>query len=301
MSPAEKKPIKVGRRTLQVSNYDKTLFPDGAFTKGNLIEYYEQVAPLMLPHLRDRPVALKRFPDGIGKGGFYQKDASSHFPEWIKTVRVEKEGGSLNQVLCNDAATLLFLAGQAAVEFHVWTSRADRILEPDQIVFDFDPPDGILFSEVKKAASRMKALLEEIEMAAFLKTTGSRGLHVVTPIRREEKYETVQGFARDVAGMLAAQYPDKLTVEVRKAKRKERIFIDVGRNAYAQHAVAAYSVRALPSAPVAMPLDWSELSGSKLRPDLFTIENAAKRIESDPWKGWRRMARSIPDITDRGT
>lgn len=300
MSPAEKKPVKVGRRTLQVSNYDKTLFPDAGITKGNLIEYYEQVAPLMLAGLRDRPVALKRFPDGIAKGGFYQKDASAHFPEWVETVTVQKEGGTLNQVLCNDAASLVYLAGQAAIEFHVWTSRADRILEPDQIVFDFDPPEDVSFPDVKKAASEMKALLEEVGLAAFLKTTGSRGLHVVTPIRREHEFEEVLRFARDLAGVLAAKHPDKLTVEVRKAKRKARIFIDVGRNAYAQHAVAAYSVRALPSAPVSMPLDWSELSGSKLRPDLFTVSNAVKRMESDPWKGWRRMARSLPVNTGRG-
>lgn len=290
---------KVGRRTLQISNFDKILFPDVGISKGQLIDYYAQVAPVMIPYLKDRPLALKRYPDGVESFGFYQKEASDHFPQWIKTARITKEGGNLNQVLCNDEPTLIYLAGQAAIEFHIWTSRVDRIDKPDQIVFDFDPPDDGAFREVKKAAVQMRDLLEGLGLSTFLKTTGSRGLHVVVPLRRESTYETVRTFADDVAKLLADRHPKKLTIEYRKNKRMGRIFIDVGRNAYAQHAVAPYSVRARPNAPVAAPLDWSELSGSKLRADGFTVRSVIKRLSDDPWVQWPGKAGSLAAAAKR--
>jgi bifunctional non-homologous end joining protein LigD len=162
---------KVGRRTLQISNFGKVLFPDIGLTKGQLIDYYERVSPLMIPHVRNRPLTLRRYPDGVQAFGFYQKDASDHFPEWIKTENIRKEGGDLNQVLCNDLATLLYLVGLAAIEFHIWNSKVDKIEKPDQVVFDFDPPTEGSFGEVKKAALQMKKHLEDLGLTTFVKTT----------------------------------------------------------------------------------------------------------------------------------
>jgi bifunctional non-homologous end joining protein LigD len=290
---------RVGRRTLQISNFGKVLFPQIGLTKGKLIDYYEHVSPLMVPHLKNRPLTLRRYPDGVESFGFYQKDASGHFPEWIRTENIQKEDGTLNQVLCNDPATLLYLVGQAAIEFHIWTSKVDRIEKPDQIVFDFDPPDDGVFGDVKKAAKAMKNLLENLGLSTVIKTTGSRGLHVIAPIKRELPYEGVRSFADRVAILLAEQDPKKLTIEVRKNKRMDRIFIDVGRNAYAQHAVAPYSVRAKTNAPVATPIDWSELSNSKLRADTFTAKTVLKRISDDPWADWNKKAGSVKGALKR--
>lgn len=290
---------KVGRRILQISNFGKVLFPTIGLTKGRLIDYYEQVSPLMIPHLKNRPLTLRRYPDGVEAFGFYQKDASDHFPEWIRTENIQKDGGDLNQVLCNDLATLLYLVGQAAIEFHIWTSRVDKIERPDHIVFDFDPPDDGVFADVKKAALGMKDFLEHLGLSTFVKTTGSRGLHVIAPIRRELPYMGVRSFADRVATIVAGRESSKLTIEVRKNKRMGRIFIDVGRNAYAQHAVAPYSVRPKPNAPVATPLDWSELKSPKLRADTFTTKTALKRLNDDPWADWNKKAGSLKGALKR--
>jgi bifunctional non-homologous end joining protein LigD len=286
---SDKRSVKVGRRTVEVSNPDKVLYPDDGITKGDLVDYYRRVAEFMLPHLRDRPVAMERYPDGIDGQRIFQKDVPDHFPDWIDRVKVEKEGGELQQVVCEGAATLAYLANQACITPHVWLSRADRPDHPDQLIFDLDPA-GDDFEEARVAALWLRSLLEELELPSYAKTTGGKGIHLTVPLDRRADFDTVRGFARDVAEELARRHPDRLTTEQRKDKRKGRLYLDAMRNAYAQTAVPPYAVRARPGATVAAPLDWSEVEDGSLRPSRFTISSILDRLEQadDPWKDLRR-------------
>jgi bifunctional non-homologous end joining protein LigD len=286
--------IRAGRRRIEISHPDKAMFPEVGLTKLDLARHYALVAPAMVPLVRDHPVAMHAFPGGVERPGYFMKDVPDHFPDWIPRVTVKKRGGSLTHVLSNDAATLVYLANQNCVTPHIWTSRADRPRQPDRIVFDLDPP-GTRFADVRAAARTLGEMLRSIGLEAFAMTTGSRGLHVVTPIRRGPDYEEVHAFSRTVARLLAGHDPKRLTTEFHKAKRGERIYVDVGRNAYAQHAVAPYAVRPRPTAPVAAPLRWDELGERGLRPDGWTIATIGARLDSagDPWSGFRGAARSL--------
>ena len=279
---------------VEVSRPRKLLFPDDGVTKGDLAHYYERVAEYMLPHVKGRPVSMQRFPDGIGGYGFFHKDVPDHFPDWIRRVQVDKRGGTVTHAVIWDADTLVYLADQGTITPHVWLSRMDRVRRPDRLVVDLDPsvPD---FAAVRRAARAAGGLLEELGLAPFAMATGSRGLHVWTPLRREGDFDEVKAFARDAARLLASRHPDELTTEARKAKRGDRILLDVARNAYAQTAVPPYAVRARAGAPVATPLEWKELSDSRLRPDRFTVRNLFRRLASkgDPWAEMGSHARGL--------
>jgi bifunctional non-homologous end joining protein LigD len=288
--------VRAGRRSIDITHADRVVFPEAKVTKLGLARHYAAVAPFMVPHVRDRPLAVQSFPQGVAGKGFFVKNAAKHFPDWIRTAHVPKrEGGALTQVLANDAPTLVYLAGQNAITPHIWTSRADRLEQPDRVVFDLDPATS-KFAEVRAAARSLGDLLRDLGFEPFTMTTGSRGLHVVVALRRRADYATVNAWARDVGARFAATAPDRLTTEFRIAKRAERLFVDVHRNAYAQHAVAPYAVRALPIAPVATPLHWDELSDRSLRPQSWTVKTIQARLDSegDPWKGIAKTARSLP-------
>jgi bifunctional non-homologous end joining protein LigD len=276
--------VRVDRREVEISRPEKVLFPDDGITKGDLIEYYARIAPRMLPHLRDRPLTLERYPNGINTKRFFQKEVSSYFPKWIRTVTVEKVGGTVTHVVCNDTATLVYLANQACVTPHIFLSRIDKLDVPDQLVFDLDPQADD-FEVVKSTALDFKQLLDELELPAFLKTTGSRGLHVVVPLKRRENYDAVRAFGRDLAGIIVSRAPRARTMETLKANRGDRVFIDTNRNGYAQLVAPAYAVRAKKGAPVSVPLDWGELGKKGLRSNSFTIRNIFERLEKarDPW------------------
>jgi bifunctional non-homologous end joining protein LigD len=295
---------RYGRRSVDTSNEDKVLFPEAGLTKGQLIDYYERIADEILPHLRERPLVLQRFPDGIGEEGFYQKQVGDYFPDWITTVRVDvsRSDGRQELVVCDAKATLGYLANQACIALHAWLSRTDRIDHPDMLVVDLDPPGEKDFEAARTAALRVRALLEdELDVACFAKLTGSKGVHVVAPLDRSADFDTVRGFASDAMALLAARHPDALTTEQRKNKRRGRVYLDVGRNAYGQTAVAPWSVRPLPEAPVAATVQWSDLERSGIGPRDFTVQNVFRRIASreDPWSGWRRRARSIAPARER--
>lgn len=287
---------RFGRYSVELSNTEKVLFPDGGITKGDLIQYYRKVSEVMLPHLEDRPLTLHRFPDGLSEDGFYQQNASDYFPDWIateKAPRSGKKGGSVNHVLCNNQATLVYLANQAAITLHGWASRVPRLHEPDRLIFDLDPSaEG--FAAVRRAARQVAELMEDVGLSPFVMTTGSRGLHVVAPLRRDADFDEVRALAREMAGILAARHEDSLTVEQRKNKRRGRIYLDVMRNAYGQTAVMPYTVRALPGAPVATPLSLDELGDAKLAPQRWNIGNISRRLgqKKDPWRAIGRHAAS---------
>jgi bifunctional non-homologous end joining protein LigD len=288
--------IRAGRRRVAISHARRVLFPETGLTKLDLARYYAEVAEAMVPHVRDRPLALHSFPEGIDGAGYFQKDRPHHFPDWVPTARVPRRaGGTVTQVLGNDAATLAYLAGQNAITPHIWTARADRLEQPDRIVFDLDPSPTQDFAEVRAAARALGELLRDLGLEPFAMTTGSRGLHVDVALRRGAVYEDVHAFARAVAERLADRHPAALTVEVRRDRRGERIFLDTGRNAYAQHAVAPYAIRARSGAPVATPLVWDELSDERLDPRGWTLVTIGDRLAEtgDPWARITRGAREL--------
>ena len=288
--------VTVGRRRVPFSHPDKALFSDPQITKRQLGEYYERVAEAMLPHVRGRPLALQAFPNGIEETGFFMKSVPRYFPEWIATATVPKRGGTLTQVLATGPATLVYLAGQNVITPHIWLSRADEPEQPDRLIVDFDPSPGVGFAAVRAAARDAGARLRDAGLATFAMVTGSRGIHVVSPLRRGPSFGDVHAYARAIAEAMVADDPKRLTLEWRKADRGARIYVDVNRINYAQHAVAPYGVRPRPGAPVAMPIAWEELSDPKLAPDRWTIANAVDRLrsEGDQWKGIARQARKLP-------
>jgi bifunctional non-homologous end joining protein LigD len=285
----------VSPRKVDIPRPEKVLFPDSGVTKADLASYYERVAPEMLPHVGDRALNLWLFPDGIEKRPIVRQQMPDHFPEWIGRVTVPKKGGSVTHAVVKDAAGLVYLAGQACITPHIWLSRVDRLDRPDRIVFDLDPSTEN-FNDVRAAARELGSFLEEeLGLVPFAMTTGSRGIHVVTPIRRDCDFDFARAFSRQVARVMAARDPKRLTVEQRKNKRGDRILVDVARNAYAQTAVPPYAVRPKPGAPVATPLEWSELSNTRLGPQNWNVRNLFRRLErdGDRWQGFARSARSL--------
>lgn len=277
--------MRVGRYTVATSNEHFVLFPESGLTKGDLIAYYNRIAPIMLVHTRKRPISMQRFPYGIAHEGFFHKDAPAYFPPWItRFPSCRKDGTRINYVVCDHAATLVYLANQACITIHTWPSKVDDINTPDRIIFDLDPSDGD-FGLLQKTALALRDFLAELALNAFVMTTGSRGLHVVVPIRRHDSFELVHSFAHDVARVFVARNPAALTLEIRKIKRDTRIFIDIMRNTQGQTSVAPYAVRPRSHAPVATPLAWSELPDCNLRSDTYTIKNIFRRLEmlGDPW------------------
>jgi len=292
--------MRVGRRTIELSNRDKVFFPVDNITKGDLIDYYYKISESMLPHLKARPVIMHRFPDGIDGEGFYQQEISDYFPEWIDRITVKKEGGTISHAVCQSAATLVYLANQACVTPHVWLSKKDGLDYPDLMVFDLDPPADD-FEPVRHAAHLLRRFLDELGIESFVKITGSRGLHVIVPLDRSAGFEEVRNVARNVARALVERESGRLTIEQRKEKRGGRVFIDYSRNSYGLAVVAPYAVRAKPGAPVATPVDWDELEDKELTSQSYTIKNIFRRIshKQDPWQQMGRKAHSLSKAEQR--
>lgn len=278
-----------------VSHPDRVVFPDIGLTKGELVDYYRRVAPHALPHLRGRPLTMEIFPKGAAERGAFVKERRKHFPEWVGSTTVAKRGGSLVMPVVDTADALVYLANQGLVTPHVWLSRADRPDHPDRLVFDLDP-SGDDFDLVRRTALELRDLLADLGLVPYVKTTGSRGLHVMTPLERSSTTADVRAFAEAVARLLVERHPDDLTVEFSKVDREGRLFLDVLRNGPAQTEVAAYGVRARGGAPVATPLEWDEVKDSSLTADRWTVRNVFRRLgrRDDPWAHVDRDARPLP-------
>jgi bifunctional non-homologous end joining protein LigD len=292
MTARQAQSVTVGGIEVGLSRTDKDLFPADGITKGDLVGYYQDLAGRMLPYLAGRPLVMARYPDGITGQRLFQKNVPGYFPDWITRTEVAKQDGSLHHVVCDKPATLVYLANQACIEMHIFTSRIGRLDRPDQVVFDLDPPDADHFGEARRAALELRDLLEgELDLTAFVKTTGGKGLHVHVALRAEEDFGQVRGFARQASAVLAARNPDLVTLEQRRDSRASRIYADVMRNAYAQTVVAPYSVRARPGAPVAVPLHWEELDGDT-EPGMLTLRTVRRWLDrpgrGDPWAGLTR-------------
>jgi bifunctional non-homologous end joining protein LigD len=279
---------------VEITHPDRVLFPADGITKGDLVAYYTDIAGAMVPHLRGRPLTLWRYPRGIDQNGFVQQDFADSLPDWMGRVRVAKEDGTVVHPTADRRDALRWLANQNCVIVHAWLSKRDRLRTPDRIVFDLDPTVDD-FAVVKATARTVADVLGDIGLVSYVQTTGSRGLHVVSPIKPNTDFDAVRQFARDVADVVAADDPAHRTVEARKAKRGDRLYLDVMRNAYGQTAVAPYAVRARRGAPVATPLEWDELGRRGLRADSFTIRDVPERVaeRGDPWSDISRRGRSL--------
>jgi bifunctional non-homologous end joining protein LigD len=277
-----------------ITHPEKVLFPDSGITKGELAAYYEMIAPVMLPHIVRRPVTMERFPAGIGKKGFLQKDVSKGFPEWLERVEVPKKDGVVHHPIVTDTRSLLWLANQNSITPHVWTSRAPDVYHPDICVFDLDPSidDAAM---LRAAALAVRDFLEELGLPSWVKTSGSKGFHIAVPLDGKAEMGDVERFAHSVGTQLVRRDPKNLTQEFHKVDRGDRILIDTGRNGWSATHAAVYAVRAKRGAPVSAPCTWEEVQSGEVGPQSFTLRNMAARIEEvgDLWAGMRKRKRSL--------
>ena len=268
-----------------ITHPDKVLFPDDGITKGEVAAYYDAVAPVMLPHLRRRPITMERFPGGIGQQGFIQKDVSKGFPDWLKRVETPKKGGVVNYPLAGDRRSLQWLANQNAVTLHVWASRTPRLEHPDLCVLDLDPSrdDPTTLVETMRA---LKAVLGELGRDSWVKTSGSKGFHVVLPMPARATFEHTATLADRIATLLVERLPGEVTQAFAKADRHGRIYIDTARNRPGATFAAAYTVRARAGAPVSAPCMWEEVLDGAVHPQSFTLRTMRARIQAvgDLWK-----------------
>jgi len=287
--------LRAGRYTVRITSPEKVLFPDAGITKLELGRYYLGVGPLMVPYLKGRPILVQRFPDGIDRPGFIQQGAPDHLPPWVRRVTVPKVGGgTVTHATVDNAASLVYLVNLNTIAVHAWLSRFDRPRQPDRLIFDLDPHDEA-FGPVREAALALQELLAGLGLRPFVMLTGSRGVHVTVPIRRGPDFDEVRRFADRVAARLVEAYPDLVTTEARVEARGGRLYIDTRRNAYGQTAVAPYSVRAKPGAPVAVPIDWSELDEPGLTSRRYNIREIPARLarRGDSWAGMGRQAADL--------
>jgi len=283
-----------------ITHPEKVLFPDAGITKGELAAYYEAIAPVLLPHIRARPVTMERYPAGIDKKGFWQKDVSRGFPEWLERVEVPKKDGTVHHPLVTDTRSLLWVVNQNTITPHVWTSRAPNLYYPDICVFDLDPSEDDP-PAVRAAALALRDLLSELGVRSWVKTSGSKGFHIVVPLNEHSRMGEVARFAHAVATILVKRDPDHLTQEFSKADRKGRIYVDSGRNGYSATFAATYAVRARPSAPVSSPCTWEEIERGTVGPRTFTLRTMAARIAEigDVWLDMRKRGCSLRRAIDR--
>ena len=277
-----------------ITHPEKVLFPDAGITKGEMAAYYESVAPIMVPHIRGRPITMERYPNGIQKKGFMHKDVSKGFPEWLERVEVPKKDGTVHHAIVTDTRSLLWLANQNTITPHVWSTRAPDLYHPDICVFDLDPsvedPDML-----RSAALGLRDFLVELGLPSWIKTSGSKGFHIAVPLDGKANAGEVSLFAHEVGAMLVKLAPDHLTQEFSKVDRGRRILVDTGRNGYSATWAAPYAVRAKPGAPISAPCSWQEVEKGTIGPQSLTLRLMARRIADvgDLWADMRKRKRSL--------
>jgi bifunctional non-homologous end joining protein LigD len=277
-----------------ITHPEKLLFPDDGITKGEVAAYYEAMAPIMLPHIRARPITMERFPAGIGQKGFMHKDVSKGFPPWLERVEVPKKGGVVHHAIVTDTRSLLWIVNQNTITPHVWTSRAPNLYYPDVCVFDLDPSvdDPAM---LRDAALALRDLLAALGLPSWVKTSGSKGFHILVPVDGKAQMGQVAGFAHAVGTLLIKRDPKHLTQEFAKADRGQRIYVDTGRNGYSATFAAAYAVRPKPGAPISAPCTWEEVERGEVAPRSFTLRTMADRVSAvgDLWSDLHKRRRSL--------
>jgi bifunctional non-homologous end joining protein LigD len=290
--------ILINKRRIATSNTDKIWFDRSKITKGEILDYYAAIAPYALIHVKNHLLTLQRFPEGIKGESFYQKNASAYFPAWIKTCAVPKEDGTdVNYVIATGPEIIVYLANQGTLTFHMWLSQYKKLPYPDRMIFDLDPSIKN-FNEVRLAALFLKEILDDLAIASFAMTTGSRGLHVMVPLKRVHTFDEIAQFSTAIARKMLEYKPGKYTLEIRKNKRGSKIFIDTLRNRISATAVMPYSVRPIENAPVATPLWWREVEQSSLSSQQYTIKNIMRRIQThgDAWQDVYQQAISLKKL-----
>jgi bifunctional non-homologous end joining protein LigD len=286
-TPTRAKQASASPGNVDLTHPNRVMFPEAGLTKKDVFTYYQKIAGRLLPFLKDRPVTLERLPDGLAEGSphFWQKDTPASYPDWIPRIELQTERGkTVHYALVNDEPALLYLVNQGTITFHVWASRVDDLDRPDFVLFDLDPGKAA-FTDVVEVAKAIKASLDKVGVESFVKTSGKTGLHVVTPWDRDGGFDEARAWALELAEQVAEGMPEQATVEIRKAKRGDRVYIDVLQNARGHHAVPPYVLRAVPGATISTPLDWREVT-DKLDPSSFTIKSIASRLarrKSDPF------------------
>lgn len=281
---------------INITNSDKVLFPELGLTKADIVQYYFKISKYILPYLKDHPLTLERFPNGINNKSFFQKNTPSYFPDWIERVPVQKKssGKIVNYVVCQNRKTLIYLANLASITLHSWLSNIKKLDYPDRLIFDLDPSEEVSFGLVIEAALELKKILNSLGLAPYLMTTGSKGLHLTIPIEQKLNFEQVQLFAYGCAKVLFYKMPDKITLDMAKVKRKGKIFLDTLRNQFGALAVAPYSLRAKPGATIATPVEWKELKRSSFNSQAYNIENIFEYLnKTNPWPDFFKKKQSL--------
>jgi bifunctional non-homologous end joining protein LigD len=284
-----------------ITHPEKILFPEEGITKGELASYYEAIAPVMLPHLRRRPITMERFHRGIGSPGFFQKDVSKGFRDWLERVEVPKHGGMVHHPIANDTRSLLWLANQNSITIHVWPSRTPNLYNPDICIFDFDPSKDDELDRLRAAALLLRELLDDLGLPSWIKTSGSKGFHIAVPLNGKHDFGEVARFAHTVGRVLVSRDPENLTQEFHKVDRAGRILVDTGRNGYSATYAATYTVRARPGAPVSAPCTWEEIEKGEVGPKTFTLRTMAQRIalKGDLWSDLLKNKVSLKRAVNR--
>ena len=286
-----------GELTVTCTNVDRVVFPADGITKGEILAYYHEVAHLMVPELRGRPLSVVRYTKGIDKGGFFQKHYQKHFPAWLDHVSAGSKT-IVDYPIVDSPAGVVYMANQGSIEFHIWTSRKDALDRPDMLVFDLDPPDG-RFDLVRHTALLLRELFAQLGLPAFVKITGSKGMHVVAPLDDDATFDETAALGTRIGALLCRRHPDLLTMEFYKKDRKGRLFVDMMRNAVGSTLVAPYSLRGKPGAPLSAPLDWSEVEDPALAADGVRLRDLRERLDrrGDPWRGLRAASGSVAKAT----
>jgi bifunctional non-homologous end joining protein LigD len=289
--------VTVGEHNLKLTNLDKLIWPEG-LTKAHLVKYYSDVAPYVLPHLRNRPLVMKRYPDGIDGEAFYQKECPDYAPDWIKRQPVEHSEKVVNYIVCNDQPTLLWLANQGCIEMHAWLARVESLETPDLAVMDLDPAGGVSFEDVLEIALLVKRVLDEFKIKSYPKTSGASGLHLFVPVRQVYSWRQVTGAMKYVAELVVKVHPDKTTVERKVEKRAGKVYLDYLQNGRGKTMAFQYGLRPLPGAPVSTPLSWEEVEEGKIRPGQFTMDTIFQRLKSvgDIYAGILNTRQSLDEI-----
>jgi bifunctional non-homologous end joining protein LigD len=282
-----------GELTVACTNVDRVVFPADGITKGDVLAYYRDVADLMVPELRGRPLSVVRYTKGIAKGGFFQKHYQKHFPAWLDHVTAGTKT-RVDYPIVDTAAGVVYMANQGAIEFHIWTSRNDAFDRPDLLVLDLDPPDG-RFDLVRRAARLVRELFEALGLPAFVKLTGSKGMHVIAPLDDAATFDEVSALGTRIGALLCRRHPEILTMEFYKKDRKDRLFVDVTRNAIGATLVAPYALRGRPGAPLSAPIEWSDVDDAALTADGIRLRDVRAWLDrrGDPWRDLRARSGSV--------
>lgn len=266
---------------VKITNPDKVFWPDEGYTKGDLVDYYTRMAPVLLPHLRDRPFVMRQFPNGIQGKSFYRWQVPGHAPEWLERWRysLQTEDREIELLVVDDLPELTWVANQGVIEIHPWLSRKDRPDRPDRAVFDLDPGEGRAFADCLRVALWVREALEKHGLSGHPKTSGGKGVHVFVALERRRDFDAVRGWVRRVCEELVGQHPSDITIDKAKPARRGKVLIDYSQNAIGKSTVTAYSVRAKPGAPVSMPLTWDEVARARVRPQDFTLRTAPQRLQ----------------------